>query len=239
MSVISLQQGRSFNRGGFTAIEMMVVVSIVILLVAMVVPTIGPAIKKGHVNDAANAIQRACSMARQLARSNSEPKAPVKYFGVAIVVPSEGGSKLNPAYAVVVYSRSSLTNFSHVNSSGNQYPNGTPDLSSTSGGTMKDYRPAGKFEFNRGVLPFMDATATPPNLPYTLMKPGTSVGWYYQYRTGFIFTDVSKPFEAKDVGVASVTGASPKSLGVATIDLKYKVAVGIYKIGLMNAQDMY
>ena len=244
MSINSFHLFRSFVRGGFTAIEMMVVVSIVILLVAMVVPTIGPAIKKGHVNDAANAIQRACSMARQLARSNSEPKAPVKYFGVAIVVPSEGGSKLNPAYAVVVYSRTPLTNFSHVNSSGNQYPNGTPDLSkSVPPGSpaipMSGYRPAGKFEFNKGVLPFMDATATPPNLPYTLMKPGTSVGWYYQYRTGFIFTDVSKPFEAKDVGVASATGASPKSLGVATIDLKYKVAIGIYKIGLMNAQDMY
>ena len=71
------------------------------------------------------------------------------------------------------------------------------------------------------------------------MKPRTSVGWYYQYRTGFIFTNVGKPFEAKDVGVASATGASPQSLGVATIDLKYKVAVAIYKIGLMNAQDMY
>ena len=239
MNVNSHQHLCSINRSGFTAIEMMEVVSIVILLVAMVVPTIGPAIKKGHVNDAANAIQRACSMARQLARSNSEPRAPVKYFGVAIVVPSEGGSKLDPAYAVVVYSRQPLTNYSHVNSQGNQYPNGTPDLSRPPGTAMSGFRPAGKFVFNKGVLPFMDATATPPNLPYTLMTPGTSVGWYYQYRTGFILTDVSKPFEAKDVGVASVTGASPKSLGVATIDLKYKVAVGIYKIGLMNAQDMY
>jgi type II secretory pathway pseudopilin PulG len=231
----------SHVRRGFTAIEMMVVVSIVILLVAMVVPTIGPAIKKGQVNDAANAIQRACSMARQLARNNSEPRGgSPKYFGVAIVVPTEAESN-KPAYAVVVYHNGPLTNFGAANNIAFQYPNGTPDLSrplagsSTGFETYSGYKPAGKYVFNKGVLPFQDDNFLPSAPSYTLMGPGTSVGWYYQYRTGFIFTNVSNPYAAVDVGTS---GASPRSLGVATIDLKYKAAIAIYKIGLMNVQDM-
>jgi type II secretory pathway pseudopilin PulG len=227
---------------GFTAIEMMVVVSIVILLVAMVVPTIGPAIKKGHVNDAASAIQRACSMARQLSRSNSEPKASgaglVKHYGVAVVVPGEGGGKLKPAYAVVVYGDRSLTDASYVSNPDNQYPNGTPDPS-TAGAVYGGIKPSGKFDFNSNVLPFIDQTVSiGAPLDYKLMAAGTSVGWYYQYRTGFVFTDINNASKAVDIGVAS-TGANPQSFGVATLDIKYKVAIAIYKIGLLNAQDMY
>ncbi len=239
MSMLQLQQ--TFWKRGFTAIEMMVVVSIVILLVAMVVPTIGPAIKKGNVNDAASAIQRACSMARQLARSNSEPKATggspvVKHYGVAVVVPSDGGSKIQPAYAVVVYGDKSLSDYSYASNANNQYPNGTPNLSSP-GAFYSGERPAGMYKFNSGVLPFKDDSVSSSSLTYTLMSAGSSIGWYYQYRTGFIFTDVSNASKAVDVGV--VGGSKPESFGVATIDVKYKVAIAIYKIGLLNVQDMY
>jgi type II secretory pathway pseudopilin PulG len=226
------------HRAGFTAIEMMVVVSIIILLVAMVVPTIGPAIKKGSVHDAASAIQRACSQARQLARSTTEPRpagagGSISYFGVAIVVPPESGGKTPPAYAVVVYNDANLTSYSEASSLSKHYPNGVRNYDGT---IVSVPKAAAKFEFNKGVMPFADTsvTGTPA---YAFMNPGTSVGWYYQYRTGFVFTDPTKPTKAVDVGV--IGGAAPMNLGVATLDKKYMVAVAVYKIGLLNAQDIH
>jgi type II secretory pathway pseudopilin PulG len=223
---------------------MMVVVSIIIVLVAMVVPTIGPAMKKGAVHDAASAIQRASSMARQLARSSTEPRATgsgtaVDHYGVAVVVPSESeGNK--PAYAVVVYGKVPVT-YSFANNPDNQYPNGTPknDGSGTNYGGLK---PAGKFAFSRNVKPVEARTATATTVPnYTFMAAGSAVGWYYQYRTGFVFQDPSTATTAIDVGVppvgATPTG-TPQAFGVASLDMKYVVAVAIYKIGLLNAQDV-
>jgi type II secretory pathway pseudopilin PulG len=222
-------------RAGFTAIEMMVVVSIIIVLVAMVVPTIGPAMKKGAVHDAASAIQRACSQARQLARSNTEPRAAnganPKWYGVAVVVPSEANK---PAYAVVIYGNQSI-DYGFANQESNQYPNSTPDLSAPPPAELSGYKPAAKFPFSRNVMPVMDQTAgTTP--AYAFMTAGTAVGWYYQYRTGFVFNDVSKPTAGVDIGVPD-SKTRPEALGVASLDRKYIVAIAVYKIGLMNAQD--
>jgi len=223
-------------RAGFTAIEMMVVVSIIIVLVAMVVPTIGPAMKKGSVHDAASAIQRACSQARQLARSTTEPKVdrgmPPSY-GVAVVVPTEANK---PAYAVVIYGNSNPSDYGFANSEVNQYPNGTPALSGV--GLISGMKAAAKFQFNRGVMPVTASGAFPPAIPsYALMGSGTAVGWYYQYRTGFVFNNVSLWTRAVDIGV-NASGANPEALGVASLDMKYIVAVAVYKIGLLNAQDV-
>lgn len=227
------------SAAGFTAIEMMVVVSIVIVLVAMVVPTIGPAMKKGAVHDAANAIQRACSMARQLARSTTEPRdtpsSPKKYYGVAVVVPD---NEREPAYAVVIYDQGGVVSFSNAKDEAKQYPNGTPKLDG-SGDVYSGIKPAGKFTFSRNVMPIRadsaSATATPT---YTFMTPGSAVGWYYNYRTGFVFKSASPtpPASGHDIGVPG--GETPQGFGVASLDMKYRVAVAIYKIGLLNAQDV-
>jgi type II secretory pathway pseudopilin PulG len=231
---------------GFTAIEMMVVVSIIIVLVAMVVPTIGPAMKKGAVHDAASAIQRACSMARQLARSTTQPRGtagePLKWYGVAVVVPNEtDGAKGVPAYAVVVYGGTTI-DFSLANNETNQYPNNTPKLDGT-GTVYSGIKPAGKFTFSRNVMPMKADTANATTIPsYTFMTPGTAVGWYYQYRTGFVFQNTTTPPSSGiDIGVPPVGGATtgtPQAFGVASLDMKYRVAVAIYKIGLLNAQDV-
>jgi type II secretory pathway pseudopilin PulG len=232
-------------RMGFTAIEMMVVVSIVIILVAMVVPTIGPAMRKGAVHDSANAIQRACSQARQLARSNSEPEGsatkPLKWYGVSVVVPDDGKA----AYAVVVYGGVSdnPSTYAFASSSSNHYPNGTPLLDGTGGfygdgvggGTVR--KAAAKFPLSRSVMPFQDPTVPAlPTLPsYTFMGPGSAIGWYYQYRTGFVFMNPATPGVGIDIGVPA--GSSPQSFGVASLDKKYVVAIAVYKIGLLNTQD--
>jgi prepilin-type N-terminal cleavage/methylation domain-containing protein len=230
------------SRRGFTAIEMMVVVSIVIILVAMVVPTIGPAMRKGAVHDSANAIQRACSQARQLARSNSEPdgvRIPLKWYGVSVVVPNDGKA----AYAVVIYggAANDPSTYTFASDQSNQYPNGTPLLDGTTG-TYSGYKPAAKFALNRNVMPFKDATVpTPPALPaYTFMAPGAAIGWYYQYRTGFVFMNPAIPGVGIDIGVpvvAPATTTAPQSFGVASLDKKYVVAIAVYKIGLLNSQD--
>ena len=223
-------------RAGFTAIEMMVVVSIIIVLVAMVVPTIGPAMKKGSVHDAASAIQRACSQARQLARSTTEPRVTSglpQWYGVSVVVPTEANK---PAYAVVVYGNTNPSDYGFASSEANQYPNGTPSLDGV--GNISGLKPASKFPFNRGVMPVSAASASASTTPsYTFMSSGSAVGWYYQYRTGFVFNNVAASTRAVDIGVPA-SGASPEALGVASLDMKYIVAVAVYKIGLLNAQDV-
>jgi type II secretory pathway pseudopilin PulG len=234
-------------RRGFTAVEMIVVVSIVILLVAMVAPTIGPAIKKGQVHEAANAIQRACTMARHLARSSagdmvattSPPPPTQNHFGVVIVVPTEIASVRAP-YAAVIYGTGNPGLWSFANADANQYPNGLPDYTREPNASgrfppVSGLRPSGRFTFNQGVMPFRDTTASSP-LSYTFMRPGTSMGWYYQYRTGFVIPNIATPSVTNDIGVR--TGAAPQSFGVASVDLKYKSAIAIYKIGLINIQEM-
>ena len=231
-------KSNNVSRMGFTAIEMMVVVSIVIILVAMVVPTIGPAMRRGAVHDSANAIQRACSQARQLARSNSEPDGstdrPLKWYGVAVVVPQSSENK--PAYAVVIYGNTKLTDFSFANDSNHHYPNGTPKLDGTTS-TYSGYKAAAKFPLSRSVMPFQDDKV--PDLPalpaYAFMTPGSAIGWYYQYRTGFVFMDPTKPGVGVDIGVPA--GSAPQNFGVASLDKKYVVAIAVYKIGLLNTQD--
>lgn len=234
------------SRAGFTAIEMMVVISIIIVLVAMVVPTIGPAMKKGAVSDAANAIQRACSQARQLARSTTEPRStggsiPPRY-GVAVVVPSEANKA---AYAVVIYGNNNPSDYGFVSNKENQYPNKTPLLDRTGfvgdGGTgpLGDWQvPSAKFPFSRNVMP-MIGSGSPAT--YTLMSPGTAVGWYYHYRTGFVFQTPGVYSPPVDIGVPAAPGVpsgTPQAFGVASLDLKYRIAVAVYKIGLLNAQDV-
>jgi type II secretory pathway pseudopilin PulG len=228
---------RNHSRAAFTAIEMMVVVSIIIVLVAMVVPTIGPAMKKGAVHDAANAIQRACSQARQLARSTTEPRVSggnPPWYGVAVVVPSEANKA---AYAVVIYGNSNPSDYSFAKDEANQYPNGTPRLDGT--GNISGMKAAAKFPFSRNVMPIIATGSVSPNTTpsYTLVTPGTAIGWYYQYRTGFVFNNVAQPTRAMDIGVPG-SGAMPEAFGVASLDLKYRVAVAVYKIGLLNSQDV-
>jgi type II secretory pathway pseudopilin PulG len=222
-------------RAGFTAIEMMVVVSIIIVLVAMVVPTIGPAMKKGSVHDAASAIQRACSQARQLARSSTEPRVAAGMppsYGVSVVVPAAANQ---PAYAVVIYGNRNPSDYSFASQESNQYPNGTPALDGT--GTISGMKAAARFPFNRGVMPVTAPGAVPPAIPnYALMGTNTAVGWYYQYRTGFVFNNVAQWTKAVDIGVNG-SGAMPEAFGVASLNMKYIVAISIYKIGLLNAQD--
>jgi type II secretory pathway pseudopilin PulG len=230
-------------RSGFTAIELMVVVSIIILLVAMTVPSIFPAIRKGRVHDAANAIMRVASQARQFARSRPMPPAgnasvPQYFYGVAIVVPASG-----PAYAVLTYDNIA------ANGAASGPVGRLADNSST------NY--LSKQTFNANVMPFTGVLN--PGSPgvkavYSLQPRSTMVGWYYQYRTGFVIQNSSPPAtnwtQIGSIGTAAVaanpvTGAPavlaypPQVFGVCSLDQQYVVAMAIYSIGLANAQDLF
>jgi len=239
---------RARSRSGFTAIELMVVVSIIILLVAMTVPSIMPAIKKGRVHDAANAIMRVASQARQLARSRAIPfvtsqNAPLNCYGVAIVVPTTG-----PAYAVLTYD-SVLANGAAVG------PVGQPtDNSANSANPIY----ISKQTFNANVMPFtnvLNAGGGGTKAIYGLQPRGTKVGWYYQYRTGFVIqnsapltlTTCSQTGSVGTLAVAAnpLTGApavaafAPFVFGVCSLDQQYVVAISMYNIGMGNAQDLF
>jgi type II secretory pathway pseudopilin PulG len=229
------------RRAGFTAIELIVVVSVIILLVSLTVPSIMPALKKGAVNDAATAIQRVCSQARQLARTRQEPApsagSAVKYWGVNVVVPADFPTK--PAYAAVIF--------------GNTVPSGTDDgLELNPLSTSSPKKPWFRQDMPRSAAPFkMDARPGGNPRIYTFLPKGSSVAWYYQYRTGFVIKDGSTATQPMNVGTVAVpadlsatppTPAIPPGVppvfGVASLDQKYVMAIAVYSIGLANIQDL-
>ncbi len=243
MQATDRPQGRGRARAGFTAIELMVVVSVIILLVAMTVPSIFPAIRKGRVHDAANAILRVASQARQFARSRIMPPpgnaaVPCKFYGVAIVVPTSGA-----AYAVLTYDNS-LANGSAPGPVGQFADYSTTNYLS-------------KQIFNANVMPYtgiLTAGGGGSKAVYSLQPRSTMVGWYYQYRTGFVlqnnttpdmnYTQIGSigtpPLVANPAtGAPAVLAYPPTVLGVCSLDQQYVVAMAIYSIGLANAQDLF
>jgi hypothetical protein len=196
--------------------------------------------KKGAVHDAASAIQRACSQARQLARSTTEPRVTTgypKWYGVCVVVPPDGDPNEKAPYAVVVYGNTNPSDYNFASNKDNQYPNGTPRLDG-SATPYSGLKAAAKFKFSRNVMPVKSDSAAINPADYTFMGSNSAVGWYYQYRTGFVFNDVSKPTKGVDIGVPNSDSIKPMALGVSSLDRKYIVAVAIYKIGLLNVQDV-
>jgi hypothetical protein len=141
----------------------------------------------------------------------------------------------------VIYGTFNPSDYGSVSVVGNQYPNGTPRLDGT--GDITGMKAAAKFPFSRNVMPIIaSGSVSPTTTPsYTLMGSGTAVGWYYHYRTGFVFQTPGLYPPAVDIGVPAVPGVTvgtPQAFGVASLDLKYKIAVAVYKIGLLNAQDV-
>ncbi len=82
-------------RVGFTAIEMVVVLGIIMLLASMSLPGLLGALRKGRISDAASSIMNASSIATGLARSGQA--SPMRY-GVVVVV--DDGL---PSYVAVTY----------------------------------------------------------------------------------------------------------------------------------------
>ena len=91
---------RIHSRHGFSAIELMVVIGIMGMLAGMSVPSLVSAMRRGKVNEAANAIVQVSSQARRLAKRNSDPS---QYYGVVIV------NDASPRYVALTYGTSAST----------------------------------------------------------------------------------------------------------------------------------
>jgi prepilin-type N-terminal cleavage/methylation domain-containing protein len=71
----------SKRRSGFTAIELLISISVILVLVGMAVPAIAPSIRRGRVNEAANAITQISRQARMLAIQRQPEES---HYGVLV-----------------------------------------------------------------------------------------------------------------------------------------------------------
>jgi type II secretory pathway pseudopilin PulG len=215
-------------RGGFTAIELMVVLSIIILIVSMTVPSLVGSLRRGKVNDAANAIVRVSSQARQLARTRSYSNAgvPAKYYGVVLV------NDETPGYVALTYGTTATK---------------ADVLNATTG------KPLVKLVFNRNIVLMTQDEVDAPAVPPAAQPLAATVGWLYQYRTGAPIGVPAAPgpnSPSVNIGTRTFTSLTPrveyptipadlkKVLFVQTLDSKYKMAFAIYQIGIPNMQEI-
>ncbi|MDA3962087.1 MAG: type II secretion system protein [Planctomycetota bacterium] len=87
---------RPTSRSAFTAVEILVVLSVIAILTGVTLPSLVPAMRRARVGATANAITDAHSTARHLARLNLTQ--PGRHFGVRI---SNVGGGAAPQVAVV------------------------------------------------------------------------------------------------------------------------------------------
>jgi prepilin-type N-terminal cleavage/methylation domain-containing protein len=76
------------SRRGFSAIEIITVLTVMATLSSMAIPSLLTAMRRGKVNDAAGAIVQVAAQARNLARRHYDPLligASAAYYGVVIV----------------------------------------------------------------------------------------------------------------------------------------------------------
>ncbi len=224
------------RRQGFTALEMLVVLGIIFVLVAMTMPSIFSAIRKGRIHDAANAIGYVSSQARQLARASLPLPvgAPARCYGVALVPPTA----TSPGYAALVF--------------GGPAPGDAIEV-------MSNGRNVSRFAFNRNALLYKGDDF----INSTPLSSGSRIVWYYQNQTGLPLQNAGD-MTASGIGTqgqAAQTDAFGKlispavalspvcgSLSVRSLDCVinasgrvsqgYAVAVAIYHVGLSNVLDM-
>lgn len=213
------------SRKGFTAIELLVVLIVVLVLVGMAVPALVGAMHKGSVNDAANAILRVSSQARQFARTRSLPSGPgvaVGYYGLTV------GCDNGQTYVALTYG-----------------PDATPATVLMQPGGAK---PVSKLLLNRNVIAYTGTKYDPDAA--TPVATGDSFGWLYQYRTGYPIVTASTTAKNMNIGVdpEHPSPAGPevpraqfpnnlRHLSFRTADGRYRTAVAVYQIGLANVQD--
>ncbi len=209
-------------RAGFTAIELLVVLIVVLVLIGMAVPALLGSMRKGSVNDAANAVIRVSSQARQFARTRSLVAAAVGYYGLTIA--SDNGQ----TYVALTY--------------------GTDAKPATILMQPATGKPVSKLLLNRNVLAYTGDKYDPDGA--RPLENAQSVGWLYQYRTGYPIVDATTTAKCMNIGVdpEHPVAAPPevpraqfpnalRHLSFRTADGRYRTAIAVYQIGLSNVQD--
>lgn len=124
------------HRQGFTAIEMMVSLIVLLALSSVTVPSLVGALRHARVNEAANAVSKAIGVARSLARTRQADAA--KFYGVVIVNDQE------PAWVGVTYGVTATKD----------------DL------LLEKGKPVCRLAFNRNVVVFQGASPLPESLGF-------------------------------------------------------------------------
>lgn len=195
-------------RRAFTAIELLVVLGIAMLLMAMTVPGLVGAYRKGTVSDAAASVARVNSQARQLARSRQQANL---YYGVLIV---RDDPVTHRSYAAVTYGPLPAV--------------GEPPVIADILKRPSTGEPVCLLHFNRNVtVSDSDITLTDNGINATIPKT-KNVGFVYSYRTGYpVIGPGPVPKQVNVMGMA-----------LQTIDGRVKTAIDFYQIGLSNTQEV-
>jgi prepilin-type N-terminal cleavage/methylation domain-containing protein len=204
----------SRSRGGFTAIELVIVLTVAAIIIASSVPAVLSAMRRNNINRAADAIITVAEEARRLSRTYADP---AKRYGVAVVMPENG-----PAYAVLLHGQLPIDELRNP---------------STGEALVKRVLPA-------AAVPYTDVSIKDDKRKYKFMAPDTRIGWFYGSGTGRIIDMVGQPLEIgtdDQRGLSLVTTQSainktirpqPSYFGVASIDGTCAVGMAFFHIGL-------
>lgn len=169
---------RTSHRRGFTAIELLIVLGVVVTLFALTAPVVFRALRESAVRNAAQAIVQLHHDARRLAIEQRQPDDPsgsgvVPHYGVVVV---NDPTRDPPCYAALTY--------------GHPQDGFSSDAERMLMGVGRDGiagndddEPANLIEFNRRVQVY--------NNDYLLSDTSGEIGWYYQYRTGITIAEES------------------------------------------------
>jgi Tfp pilus assembly protein FimT len=160
-------------RRGFTAVELLVVIGVMMLLMGMATPGVLKAVRRGTVNSAANDLTQCWRQARLLALTRTMPEAtadgaPAKHYGLMLV------QRDARVYAAVIYDNRDETAIGAA-------PEDAILRRDPASATTSDSAnpPVAKFFFNRNVaLAAAKSSGTEPAIGDRVMVV------YAQYRTG-------------------------------------------------------
>ncbi len=251
------------SRAGFTAIELMVVLIVILVLIGLAVPGLVGAMRKGSVNDAANAIMRVSSQARQFARTRPAPKSTPPgvtqaYFGLVIVGDRQ-------PYVALTWGPDCTKDFIYVQKTNWAIGDDRTDYDiyklRSPLATDLNAKPVSKLLFNRNVIVYVGEKNDPADPSVTPLT--ADIGWFYQFRTGYpikptggpqpdsrnvnIGVDPEHPIDGTatppnlNMSAAEKAQAFPmalRHLTLRTSDGRYTSAIAIYQIGLANVQDL-
>jgi len=179
-------------RGGFTAVELMMVMGIMLILMGATVPVVLPMLRHGKINAALNDVMSCWREARILAMTHAMPSLnPVPHFGIMIVQPSSGPSSVSLIYDSVGTGTAQLLRQGQDPADPTTY--------------IATNLPVAQYYFSNNVLL---ATSLSPLQAPTVTT--TTILLYAQYATGLAL-------DPADVSSGRGAVASPTSIGISGI----------------------
>ncbi len=181
------------TRAGFTAVELMMVMGIMLIMLSITVPAVLPALRHGEVSSAVNDIQACWRIARGMAMSSSIPVGATPFhYGIVINQPGSGQITVS-----LVYDNQNASS-PRLLMQGEDPSN--PTTTYSAGGT-----PVAQYTFNRNVVL---GTSSSQSVANSATRTKTSIfSIYAQYGTGL-------PLAPSDVALGRGMVASATSMGV-------------------------